>query len=377
MSSPDLVGSHIETLKPYVPGKPIEELRRELGLDDIIKIASNENPLGPSPKAKQAIEAELSRLHIYPDGAAHDMVQAVANYHEIPPTEVITGNGSDEILTMAVRTFCRYGKDSAVISKHSFAAYGIRCQSHNLDVRWVPMGEGLTYDLEAMAEAIDETTKIVFIANPNNPTGTYVGGEELRAFLGAIPDQVVVLVDEAYHQYVTADDYESALSMRDVHERLIVTRTLSKCYGLAGARAGYGLSTPEMINRMNRVREPFNCNSVAQVALPAALDDEEFVERSVAINERGRKTLESGLESLAPLGVDWIPSQTNFLLVELPLEGVRVYEAMLRKGVIVRPMAGYGLGRWLRISLAQEEKMERCVDALRDVLETLSPEEKS
>ncbi len=376
MTSPDLVGPHIETLKPYVPGKPIEELRRELGLDDIIKLASNENPLGPSPKAVEAIEQKLSGLHIYPDGAAHDMVQAVSDYHEVPREEVITGNGSDEILTMAVRTFCEYGRDSAVISKYSFAAYGIRCQSHNLDVRWVPMDEGLKFDLDAMAEAIDETTKIVFIANPNNPTGTYVSGEALRGFLQEIPDRVVVLVDEAYHQYVEAEDYESAVEMRDVHERLIVTRTLSKCYGLAGARAGYGLSTPELIGCMNKVREPFNCNAVAQVALPAALSDEEFVDRSVEVNREGRRALEAGLKTLGSLGVEWIPSQTNFLLVKMPVEGRRVFDAMLHKGVIVRPMAGYGLDKWLRISLAEEEKMQRCVGALKDVLETLTSEVK-
>lgn len=374
MATTDLVGSHIETLKPYVPGKPIEELKRELGVDDPIKLASNENPLGPSPKAVEAIQKKLSGAHYYPDGAAHEMVRAVARFHGVGADEIITGNGSDELLTVAVRTFCEFGEDSAVISEHSFAAYGIRCQSHNLDIRWIPTDDGLKYDLEAMAEAIDETTKIAFVANPNNPTGTYVGGAQLRRFLGAIPDHVVVLVDEAYHQYVQAEDYESAVSMRDVHERLLVTRTLSKCYGLAGVRAGYGLSTPAMIDRMNRVREPFNCNSLAQVALPAALDDRDFVERSVAVNEQGRQILEIGLAELSHLGVDWIPSQTNFLLVKVPVEGRRIYDAMLHKGVIVRPMHGYGLPQWLRISLAEESKMRRCLEALEEVLMELEVE---
>ncbi len=374
MTTP-LVGDHIDTLKPYVPGKPIEELKRELGVENPIKLASNENPLGPSPKAVEAIEGQLADAHIYPDGAAHKMVHAAADFHDLPAEQVITGNGSDEILTMAVRTFCEYGEDRAVISEHSFAAYGIRCQSHNLDIRWVPMIGDLKYDLEAMAEAIDEATKIAFIANPNNPTGSYVNREELRQFLDEIPDHVVVLVDEAYTQYVQADDYQSALQMRDVHERLVVTRTLSKCYGMAGVRAGYGIATPEMIDRMNRVREPFNCNSLAQVALPAALSDTEFVERSVAVNEEGRRVLEQGLESLSEYGVDWIPSQTNFLLVKMPIEGRKVYDAMLRKGVIVRPMGGYGLPRWLRISLAEEAKMKRCIRALREVLDSLSGKE--
>ncbi len=365
MTAKDLVGNHIETLKPYVPGKPIEELKRELGVENPIKLASNENPLGPSPRAMAAIEAALPDLHIYPDGAAHHMVGAVSEYHDVTPQEVINGNGSDELLTIAVRTFCEFGQDSAVISKHSFAAYGIRCQSHNLNIKWVATDEGLKYDLQAMAEAIDETTKITFIANPNNPTGTYVNADELRRFLKAIPDHVVVLVDEAYHDYVEADDYASALEMRDIHERLIVTRTLSKCYGMAGARIGYGIANEEIINRMNRVREPFNSNSLAQVALSEALADREFVERSVAVNREGRAVLESGL---ADLGLEWIPSQTNFLLVKMPVDGRQIYDAMLRKGVILRPMAGYGLPKWLRISLAEREKMERCVDSLREVL---------
>lgn len=374
MTTSDLVGSHIETLKPYVPGKPIEELERELGVTDPIKLASNENPLGPSPKAMRAMQKMLKNVHYYPDGAAHEMIEAVSAFHNVRPEEVINGNGSDEILTVAVRTFCEYGRDSAVISEHSFAAYGIRCQSHNLEIRWVSTDEGLGYDLGAMAEAIDETTKILFIANPNNPTGTYLAADDLRHFLRSIPEHVVVVVDEAYHQYVEAEDYDTALSMRDEHERLIVTRTLSKCYGLAGVRAGYAISSPAMIDRMNRVREPFNSNSLAQVALPAALSDREFVERSVAINRQGRTTLEAGLEKLAPLGVDWIRSQTNFLLVQMPVRGRTVYDELLKRGVIVRPMDGYGLPKWLRISLAEEQKMKRCIAELGAVLEELDVE---
>lgn len=369
-----LVGDHIETLKPYVPGKPIEELQREYDVDDPIKLASNENPLGPSPRAVKAINQKLHALHYYPDGAAHRMIRAVADYHGVSHDEVVCGNGSDELLTIAVQTFCDYGTDSAVISEYSFAAYGITCQAHNLDIRWVPTAGKLQCDLEAMAEAIDETTKIAFVANPNNPTGTYVAAAELRAFLSQIPDRVVVLVDEAYHQYVTADDYTSAMEMRDVHERLIVTRTLSKVYGLAGVRAGYALTTPQMADRMHRVRDPFNCNSLAQIALPAALGDQEFVERSVEVNDKGRAALEAGLQKLAGRGVEWIPSQTNFVLTKMPVEGRKVYEKMLPKGVIVRPVAGYGLSNCLRISLAEPQKMERCVRALREAIDDLVEE---
>ncbi len=378
MNQRDLVGDHITTLKPYVPGKPVDELKRELGIEDIVKLASNENPLGPSPRAVEAIERGLEKLHIYPDGAAHDMMEGIADHHDVGTGEVITGNGSDEVLTTAIRTFCAYGQDSVVVSAHSFAAYGIRCQAHNLDVRRVAMADGLRFDLAAMAQAIDETTKMVFVANPNNPTGTYVSKASLRSFLKAVPEHVVVLVDEAYHQYVEADDYQTALELREHHERLLVTRTLSKCYGLAGVRAGYGIGHPELIGAMQKVREPFNCNSLAQLALPAALEDEAFVERSVAVNREGREVFEEGLKHLRDTyGVTWTPSQTNFLLVDLPCEGVQVFEQMLREGVILRPMAGYGFPTKIRISLSTAEDMERCTEALDKVLAELSNEDAS
>lgn len=375
MTKRDLVGAHIESLKPYVPGKPLEELQRELGIRDPIKLASNENPLGPSPKAVEAMQAAMGRNHFYPDGAAYEMVRAIAEFHDVAPEQVITGNGSNELLTMAVRTFCEYGKDAALMTEYSFVAYGIVSQAHNLEVRRVPLKTGFETDLAAMARAVDEEVKIVFLANPNNPTGTYIAAEDLRAFLEGVPEDLVVVVDEAYHDYVQAEDYESALSMRDLHERLIVVRTLSKCYGLAGIRAGYAVAPAEMVDRMNRIREPFNCNLLAQAAVPAALNDREFVARSVAINEEGRQVLEAGLLKLKERGVEWVRSQTNFLLVKMPLDGRKVYQGMLQKGVIVRPMAGYGLTEWLRISLADRASMERCLRALEEVLDEVQVKE--
>ena len=366
-----LVGPHIESLKPYVPGKPIEELERELGIANPIKLASNENPLGPSPKAVEAMRAAVEKNHFYPDGAAFSMRAAIAAFHGVSPEEVITGNGSNELLTMAVRTFCESGQDQAVLSKYSFAAYGIISQSHNVEIRWAEMAPGLKFDLEAMLSAVDEETKIVFVANPNNPTGTYVPAEELRAFLKAVPEDVVVVVDEAYHEYVRAEDYASAETMRNLRERLIISRTRSKCYGLAGIRAGYAIAPVEMVDRMNRLREPFNCNLLAQAAVPAALSDIEFVRRSVELNEEGRAVLEAGLAAMEDQGVSWIPSETNFLLVKLPVDGRIVYDGMLRKGVIIRPMGGYGLGDYVRISLSGTEDMNRCIEALREVLATV------
>lgn len=371
-----LVGEHIETLKPYVPGKPIEELERELGIEGSIKLASNENPLGPSPKATEAARALLSKGHIYPDGAAHRLRAAVAEFHGVDADEVITGNGSNEVLTIAVRTFCT-SDDEAVVSEYSFAAYPIICQAQGLTIRRAPMKEPLTFDLEAMAAAITPKTKIVFVANPNNPTGTYVPADELRTFLKVVPEDVIVVVDEAYHEYVQADDYASAETMRDLRERLIICRTFSKCYGLAGIRAGYGIAPANLIDRMNRVREPFNVNILAQDAAAAALKDVEFVERSVRINEEGRAILEEGLATMSELGVSWIPSQTNFLLVKTPVEGVKVYDALLRKGVIVRPMAGYGLGDYVRISIGTPDEVRRCLSSLGEVLPALLSREEA
>jgi histidinol-phosphate aminotransferase len=225
--------------------------------------------------------------------------------------------------------------------------------------------------MTAMAEAVNPRTRVVFLANPNNPTGTYISEEDLRGFLRSVPEDVVVIVDEAYTQYVEADDYASAMEMRDEHELLIVTRTFSKCFGMAAMRIGYAVSTPEVIDAINRVRAPFNCNRIGQKAAVAALGDREFVQRSVDVNERGRQQLEAGLAELKDRGVDWIPSQTNFLLCEMPFTGRTVYEAMLYEGVITRPVEAYGLPNHLRISIGTEQQNEACLDALEAALDEL------
>jgi histidinol-phosphate aminotransferase len=372
-----LVEPHIAQLKPYVPGKPIAELERELGITGSIKLASNENPLGPSPKAVESMKQWVDQAHIYPDGAAHDLKSALAEFHGVKAEEIITGNGSNEILTLAVRSFCRAGQDEGVVSDFSFVAYRIIMQSHDVAFVSVPMLDGLVHDLEAMADAVTERTKIVFVANPNNPTGTYVGREALVRFLRAVPEDVVVVLDEAYHEYVQADDYGSAETLRSERERLLICRTFSKCYGLAGIRVGYGIGTPEMIDMMNRIREPFNCNLLGQYAAVAALSDEEFVRRSVAVNEQGRALLEAGLEKLSGRGVSWIPSQTNFLLVRTPFAGTSVYNGLLRQGVIVRPMGGYGLPNDVRITIGTTPEVERCLAALEEVLGSLGAQEAS
>ncbi len=370
----ELVGNNIKELKPYVPGKPIEELERELGITGSIKLASNENPLGPSPLAVEVVREAAGGLHIYPDGAIHNLRARIADFMGVSMDEVIIGNGSNEVLTMLVRAFVQPG-ETAVVSDYSFVAYRVILKGADVPTTVVPMADGYVHDLEAMAAEITDSTKIVFIANPNNPTGTHVGRAALEKFLREVPEHVIVVVDEAYVEYAMADDYASVMELRDLRERLVVTRTFSKCYGLAGLRCGYGIAPAEMVGYMNRIREPFNANLLAQVGAARALDDVEFVERSVSANEAGRKILEAGLAELASSGVSWIPSQTNFLLVKMPVEGVEVYEAMLREGVIIRPMAGYGLHEYVRISIGTPAETERCVSALHRVISSLTREQ--
>ncbi len=369
-----LVPDYKKAVKTYVPGKPIEELRRELGIDDIIKLASNENPLGTSEKVREVVRQAAERLHIYPDGAAFNLKRAIAEFHGVEMDEIATGAGSDELLMLAIDTFISPG-DQGVVTEYSFGSYPISLMGHGADVVTVPVRDGFLPDAEELAAACDDDTKMLFLANPNNPTGTYVGEQGLRHLLSEVPEHVVVVIDEAYHDYIQADDYTTALELRDLRERLIVTRTFSKCYGLAGLRVGYAISTPEIIDCINRIRKPFNVNLVAQEAARAALADRDFVARSVEVNENGRAQLEAGLRELARFGVDWTPSQTNFLLVAMPVEGQKIYEAMLRLGVILRPMAGYGLPNHLRISIGTQAQNARCLEGLADVLETFHAEE--
>jgi len=359
----DLVTSNIENLKPYEPGKPIEELERELGIRDSVKLASNENPLGPSPRASQAIRDLADSVHFYPDGGAYRLRHALAEKLGVQPEEIVVGNGSNEVLTIAARTFST-PRDAAVVADYSFIAYRLILAAHGVETRIVPTGSRFEQDLDQMAAACDERTRILYLANPNNPTGVQHGGAEMRAFLAAVPAHVVVVVDEAYVEYVQDPQYASALEMRDVRERLIVCRTFSKIHGLAGLRIGYGVAVPPLVDYMNRVREPFNTNLIAQAAALAALEDSEHVERSVASNEAGRRILRSALRDL---GWDAIGSRANFLLVRGPVSGREVYERLLRRGVIVRPVAGYGLPDWVRITVGTRAQNDRLLDALREV----------
>lgn len=364
-----LVSENISTLRPYEPGKPIDELERELGISNSIKLASNENPLGPSPKAVEAMQSLLGEAHMYPDGAAFRLREAVSKKFDIPMNEIITGNGSNELLTLAARTFACPG-ENAVISDYGFVAYKIVLTAANVPFTSVPVQPGFEQDLSALAAACDQNTKLLFLANPNNPTGTYVGRKALENFLKEVPPHVIVVLDEAYVEYADADDYTSGLELRGLRERLLVFRTFSKCYGLGGMRVGFGVGPAELIDYMNRIREPFNVNILAQAAGAAALFDQDFVERTVKANAESMVLFKRALEDM---GLKYTPSQTNFLLVEMPEAdkplGGAVYQAMLRHGVITRPMAGYGLPNHLRITLGTPAQMERCVSALKAALE--------
>ncbi|MEP7052304.1 MAG: histidinol-phosphate transaminase [Pseudomonadota bacterium] len=356
-----LVSPSIESLLPYEGGKPVEELAREFGINNAIKLASNENPLGPSPKALEAARAILGQVHRYPDAAAFRLRERIAAEHGIPMEHVIQGNGSNELLDLAVRTFCT-SEHHVVFAEPAFVVYRIAALAHGVPFSAVPTRD-LKHDLEAMLAAVTPRTRLIFIGNPNNPTGTYVGLPALRGFLRAVPPEVVVLVDEAYIEYTTAADFPDCLTLRDEHERLIVCRTFSKIHGLAGLRVGYGVSTPQLVSYMNRVRAPFNVGNLGQAAAIAALDDRDHVKQSHELNAGERERMFARLEAM---GLAVTPSQANFYLVDVKRSGRAAYDALLRKGVIVRPFAS--LPTSIRVTVGRPEENDRFLSALGEVL---------
>ncbi len=359
----ELAAPGVRGLVPYEPGKPIEALERELGIREAVKLASNENPLGPSPRALEAARAALADLARYPDGHGHALREAIAARHGVDPACVVLGNGSNDVLDLIARAFLGPGTE-AVMSAHAFAVYPIATRAAGAEAVMAPARD-FGHDLEAMAARVTARTRVVWIASPNNPTGTRLAPERLRAFLEALPPHVVAVVDEAYHEYAAPAGEAGALAWVAALPRVVVTRTFSKAYGLAGLRIGYGVAAPEVAELLNRVRHPFNVNAVAQAAARAALADEAHIARSVALNREGMAQLEAGLRDL---GLGWIPSAGNFLCVDVGREAAPVYEALLREGVIVRPVAGYGLPRHLRVTVGLPEENRRFLEALARVL---------
>ena len=358
-------------LTPYQPGKPIDELARELGLeaDKIVKLASNENPLGPSPKALAAMQKALAETARYPDGSGFSLKHRLAAKLGVQPARITLGNGSNDVLDLIARVFLGPGR-SAVFSQHAFAVYPISTQAVGAKARIAPAHDGSRgprygHDLGAMLDRVADDTTVVFIANPNNPTGTYATTKELEDFLVALPERVIAVVDEAYFEYVERDDYPDALAWLGRFPNLIVTRTFSKAYGLAGLRVGYAVSHPQVAELLNRVRQPFNVNHLALAAAEAALDDEAHLQKTRELNREGLRQLEAAFERL---GLDYIPSIGNFITVDLGRQAQPVFEALLREGVIVRPVTNYGLPNHLRVSVGTCEENEAFIAALTQVL---------
>lgn len=351
--------------RPYQPGKPIGEVQRELGLTRVVKLASNENPEPPTPAVLEAIADAARGLNRYPDGGAYALTRALATHHDVSPEAILLGNGSNEVLDMLIRALVSPG-ENVVYGWPSFIVYPLTCGIHFECGRPVPLTDDDRFDLPAMADAVDERTKLVIVCNPNNPTGTYNTARELRALLAAVPERVIVAVDEAYFEYVTADDYPDTSRWLDDHPNLVVCRTFSKIHSLAGLRVGYGLGHPDLIRELQKTREPFNVNSLAQAAALAVLADPDETRARARRNAQRRQALAEGL---ARLGLQVVPSQTNFLLVRCPGRADALADALLRRGVIVRPMHQFGLGDGaLRISVGLEEENAACLAALEDVL---------
>ena len=353
----------VRELVPYPPGKPIEELERELGISGSIKLASNENPLGPSPLAVQAIKDNIKNLHRYPDGSGYYLKTALSDKYGIPSEQIILGNGSNELIELLIRTFLFEGEE-VIQAFPTFLVYEKVVKGMGGQMISVPL-RNFSIDLKGIVGAITSKTKIVFINNPNNPTGSLLSSQEMRHFLSLIPSDVIVALDEAYIEFVSNEEAAQGLELLEAHPWLFVLRTFSKLYGLAGLRIGYGFASEEVVDYMNRVRQPFNANSLAQAAARAALKDSEFVSRTLTLVREGLSNLYKDLEDM---NLEYVATNTNFFLIKVPGGGKNVYEQMLRRGVIVRSMDSYGLEDYIRINVGLPQENERFVKTLRAVL---------
>ncbi len=360
------VPDNIEALAPYQPGKPVEELERELGISGAIKLASNENPLGPSPRGMEAARAAMSGANRYPDGGGYRLRRALAARHGVGMDEIVLGAGSNEIIDLLVRAFCRPGVDEVVTHRHAFMMYAVSCQAHGVTMREAAVTDELGCDVDALLGAVTPATKLVFLPNPNNPTGSYVPRAALERLLAGLPPGVLLVADEAYFEYARArEDYRTAEGYRGPERPIVTLRTFSKAYGLAAMRVGYGIADARIVGYLDRVRMPFNVSTAAQEAALAALDDEEHVRRSIEVNAAGMARLRQGL---AALPVRVYPSLGNFVLVDLGRDAAPVYAALLERGVIVRPLRPLGLPRHVRVSVGTSEENERFLRTLAEVL---------
>ena len=359
----ELASKGVQQLQPYQPGKPVDELQRELGLDDIIKLASNENPLGPSKQVLAAISSVLPELARYPDGSAYKLKQALSGFLGVRTDTITIGNGSNDVLELVARIFLNPSNE-AIVSQHSFVVYPLAAKSIGAGLKVIP-ARNFNQDLDATLAAISDKTRMIFIANPNNPTGTWIDKTTLVDFLNQVPDNVLVILDEAYFEYVEDVSYPDGISLLASYPNLIVTRTFSKAYGLAALRVGYAVSHPDIADLMNRIRQPFNVNAMSLVAAEAALQDQAYVTQAVQLNKLGMSFLTSACEDL---GLGFVPSAGNFLTIDFGRDAMPIYEDLLVKGVIVRPIGVYEMPNHLRVTIGTASENERFVETLKQVL---------
>lgn len=364
----NLAATGVQKLSPYIPGKPISELEREMGISNIIKLASNENPLGSSPLAMQAMRDVLGEIELYPDGNGFALKKALAAKHDVDMDCITLGNGSNDVLVLLAEAFLT-PELNGVYSQYSFAVYPIAIQAVGAVHKQIPAmswetDSPLGHDLDAMLAAIDDKTRLVFVANPNNPTGNHLSEKELKGFISKIPENVIVVVDEAYLEYSNEDEQVDASKWLKEFPNLVVTRTFSKAYGLAGLRVGYALSNPDIANVINRIRQPFNVNSLALIAAEHAIGDKEFLDKSRLENTQGLKILE---QSCNNLDLRFVPSKGNFLLIDFEQDAAPIYMELLKRGIITRPVANYGLNDCLRITIGTQEQMKRLDKAMEQV----------
>ena len=364
----DTAPDYIRAISPYIPGKPISELAREFGLDekDIIKLASNENPLGPSPKALAAIARAAAELTRYPDGAGFELKAMLSKRNGVDPRQIVLGNGSNDILELSAHAFLRPGT-SAIFARHSFAVYPLATQAFGATCIEVP-ARNYGHDLDAMRKAIRDDTRIIWVANPNNPTGTWLPANEIKSFVESVPRQVLVVLDEAYNEYLPSEQQADTASWLAEFPHLVLSRTFSKAYGLAALRIGYGLMHAKVAAMLERIRQPFNVNALAQAAAIAALDDAAYVRESYDKNRSGMRQLETGFQTL---GLEFIPSHANFICVRVG-DATRVNLALLRRGIIVRPVANYALPEFLRVTIGTADENARFLGALGEALVEMS-----
>lgn len=360
----ELASPYLKDLVPYSPGKPIEEVEREFGIQDSIKLASNENPLGPSPMALRALREALGEINRYPDGGGHYLKHALANKHGVGPESIILGNGSNEVIELAARAFLG-PQDEVVIPDPSFLIYRLVTQVLGCRQLFVPLKD-FHYDLSAMTRALSSKVKMAFLGNPNNPTGTRVEPEELDAFIFSLPENVILVLDEAYYEYLPPEAAPDAIKHIRGGKLVLSLRTFSKIYGLAGLRIGYGIAPQAMVDIMERIRQPFNVNSLAQKAALASLEDRQHVDSSRAINEVGKDYL---YRELTALGVSYVPTSANFLLIDVKADGPSVSHRLLEKGVIVRTMVPYNLPTHLRVTIGTPRENQRFIQALKGALD--------